>query len=455
MVSLRNLSNSRGHSKLDIFRYMLASYSTIKWSAVHIYYSLDEEFKSKQSFIDDEINHLFQGSKLRINHFRIDDLGGWKSALKIINSQDDEWIWFSCNDDHIFIDSNLDTLKSILISAEKLSKTYKFISILPSHWQEYMAQRERNRIMNSTKSKLINDFGAGEIMLESENFDVSTFRTTGAIQIVNKNLINYWFSVEKSLPADLRRTDNITNFPAGQVTLIPHREICRHFDAYTHSNLPLSVIPVMFIPEGFFSNQIKIQYGFNNRKKGFTWIHPLKEMYENECMAINRTSNQKVDMNILLEDIPLFWKKRITLIESEIIDGKKLRFAYILQKLKELCADPRLGYFPKRAAIFHLHSVFKKKYQDISRAELMLAASRTLNLRDYFLRIHYLLHFLFYSEIVLFKIVGKIYYINNCIALLFSVNFYLELVQKKEKILNIIKTPKNFLNFIRTRSPRF
>ena len=200
MVGLPNLSNSRSHSKLDIFRYMLASYSTIKWSAVYIYYSLDEEFKSKQSFIDDEINHLFQGSKLRINHFRIDDLGGWKSALKIINSQDDEWIWFSCNDDHIFIDSNLDTLNNILISAEKLSKTYKYISILPSHWQEYMAQRERNRIMGLTKSKLINDFGAGEVILEKEDFDISTFRTAGAIQIINRNLINHWFSVEQSLP---------------------------------------------------------------------------------------------------------------------------------------------------------------------------------------------------------------------------------------------------------------
>ena len=155
MVGLPNLSNSRSYSKLDIFRYMLASYSVINWSAVHIYYSLDKEFKSKKLFIDDEINYLFQGSKLRINHFRIDSLGGWKSALKIINSQDDEWIWFSCNDDHIFIDSNLDTLKSILISAEKVSKAYKFISILPSHWQEYMAQRERNRIMDMTKSKLI------------------------------------------------------------------------------------------------------------------------------------------------------------------------------------------------------------------------------------------------------------------------------------------------------------
>ncbi len=63
-----------------------------------------------------------------------------------------------------------------------------------------MAQRERNRIMGLTKSKLINDFGAGEVILEKEDFDISTFRTAGAIQIINRNLINHWFSVEQSLP---------------------------------------------------------------------------------------------------------------------------------------------------------------------------------------------------------------------------------------------------------------
>jgi hypothetical protein len=455
MVGLPKLSDSRGHSKLDIFRYMLASYSMINWSSVFIFYSLDDEFKSQQPFIDNEIKDLFQGTNLKINHFRIDDLEGWEGALKIINLQNDEWIWFSCNDDHIFIDSNLIALNKILTSAEKLSKNYKYISILPSHWQEYMAQQERNKVMSLTKSKLIDNFGSGEIIAKYDGFDISTFRTAGAIQILNKNLINYWFSDKESLPKDLRRTDNIINFPNNQITIIPHRELCRHFDAYTHSNLSLQVVPVMFIPSGFFSHQIKICYGFNSRQSGFTWLHPTKKMYSKECTARDRISNKKVDMNIDLEDLPLFWRERIISIEFQKVDEKIIRKGYVLQKLKELCADPRLGYLPFRAIISKKDDVFRSRYPDISDKELKDAAFIAFNFWDYIVRAHYFIHFLYYSDVLILKILGNFYFYLSCIRFIFDASFYKKIFNKRVMLCMLFSSPRLLIEFIKTRKPRY
>jgi hypothetical protein len=407
---LTALPEDRKHDKLEIFKFMLSSYSVIPWSKVYIYYELDENFMNRRDETDEFIHQLFP-KKLVLKNFRIDNYLHWKKALRELNQEQDEWIWLSCNDDHVFIDSDLNCLDRVLAFAAEKSEFYKYIAILPSHWQEFMALKERNRVTKKIGSPLIDTpFGEGDTLEDNDFCSVTTHRTTISIQIVNRNLLNYWFSEPQLLPSDLRRTDRILNMPKDQISIIPYRELARHFDGYTHSKVSLEVVPVMMIPDKFFEKKVKIQYGFEQRKAGFVWMHPLKEMIQNEVVHSERGStNDKCDTNILLEDTPLFWREKIEYIEREDLDPKQLREAYLEQKLKEICGDPRFGFRPLKGAITHERQIFRAKYSDLTRAELRHVAYKIWGLRDYIFRIKIFFYFLRTSRVKFFKSIWVMY----------------------------------------------
>jgi len=41
---IKNLEGDRKHSRIDVFKYTLASYAVIPWTHVYINFELDEEF---------------------------------------------------------------------------------------------------------------------------------------------------------------------------------------------------------------------------------------------------------------------------------------------------------------------------------------------------------------------------------------------------------------------------
>ena len=58
---------------------------------------------------------------------------------------------------------------------------------------------------------------------------------TGA-QIVNKNLLNYWFSSKKYPNSRVIRSEDIRYLylTSDQLVVIPKEEICAHFDGFSH-----------------------------------------------------------------------------------------------------------------------------------------------------------------------------------------------------------------------------
>ena len=380
---LYNLSDTRKHNKLDVFKYTLSSYAVIPWSKVFIYYELDDIFLESRCEIDEFIHKLFP-KNLTLNHFRIDSYPQWRIALEKLNQESDEWVWFTCNDDHVFIDSDLLYLEKILSFATEKSIQFKYVAILISHWHEFIALKNRNRLLKKIESSLINGpFGEGDILEDNHLGFVSTHKTTISIQIVNKNLINFWFSSEDLLPGDLRRTDGIQNIPNDQISITPYREIVRHFDGYSHSKVSLDVVPVMMIPENFFEGKINIQYGFEERRNKFVWIHPHKKMIGDDISHADRKNNDVCDMNILLEDIPLFWKHKVNQLVREDITQELIKISYIEHKLREVCGDPRMGYFPKDGAIEHYEKIFKLKYNDLTKDELLKISSSVWTVKNY------------------------------------------------------------------------
>ena len=95
--------------------------------------------------------------------------------------------------------------------------------------------------------------------------------------------------------------------------IVPFKEICRHFDGYQHVQpiIDNNQCPAIDIPIGFFENDIKIRYGYDDYKEGWTNINPK---------TINYYAYDTIgtDYKFTLNDLPLIWKDKTSVIDSNI-----------------------------------------------------------------------------------------------------------------------------------------
>jgi len=89
------------------------------------------------------------------------------------------------------------------------------------------------------------------------------------------------------------------------IHVIPKKELCRHFDGYGGL---LQYVPPLFIPEGFFSGEIKVRYGFADYKPGWVNVNPFRN-----CVS------DSVDLLNVIDDLPNFWQSRI--VEMVVAEG--------------------------------------------------------------------------------------------------------------------------------------
>lgn len=372
-------SNHRAHSKLEVFKYTLASYSVIPWKGAVFYIKLDEEFQKQRQELEEYIYGLFPVN-IKIYGFRLDTYEQWIEAIRLPGISNEEWIWFTCNDDHIFIDSSTAYLEKLLACASQLSsQENKDVAIFPSHWSEMLANKKRGVALNKKPFWRWHVSDAFAVLDCNYDYHLTTERTTVSIQLLTKKLLNLWFADAGRLPEDLRRTDGITP-PAEQLMIVPHREMVRHFDAYSHSGVAHKIIPPMFIPAGFFDGQVKIQYGGEKRLPGYVYIHPTKPFIFQEASHKDRTVSELCDMNCLHNGVPLFWQSRISDIQDFTLSETIKMESYLRCKVREVCADPRFGYLPMEA-IKELTAVFYQEFTP-SPKTLHLIAKNTWNWRE-------------------------------------------------------------------------
>jgi len=290
--------NLRDYSNFDIFRYSLASLTTAyPWKKVILYISLDEMYKSRQQELEDFINEEFKGHNIILRWSRNDYQQDWKDSYELL---DDNLIWFYCNHDHIFIDSSQDYLKLLVDEM----RDEELCSLAFSHWPECIRSAKYggpSKPFDPKTYKIHENY----VSCENESFD--------SIQIITKELYHRWWFEGDFNTIKLPRPDyfgiglaEIKPVPIHKV-IVPLKELCRHFDGYQHCKYPITneQCPALEIPDGFFENNIKIGYGNGRRSDGWTSFNPLI----NEYKAV---SNDGVDYKWTLDDIPLFWKKRIS-----------------------------------------------------------------------------------------------------------------------------------------------
>jgi hypothetical protein len=300
-------------TKIDIAKYTLASYATIKWSKVIVRYELTDV--SQVASFDAFILNLFPDAV--ILHERSDSQVDYKKSGELLNTVQDEWIFYSPNNDHPVIANDISIFDRLIKKAETFKKrNNNFISILYSHFSESINSAYRGTVVHE-----LNWYDSKK--LDEDDESVVLFLPRGyfaSMQILHKDLFNHWFFSKNLEGKRIVRAEDLEPFltPSPQVSIVPKKEICRHYDSYYHTlfvqkqhlaQIPPENVPPLFIPDGFFDKKIKIAFGYENYRNKWVNINPSAGSYS------FKDSVHGTDLKCLVEDIPLFWKDRICEID--------------------------------------------------------------------------------------------------------------------------------------------
>jgi hypothetical protein len=259
--------------------------------------------------LDDFIYSLFP--KAQILHTRSDSQIDYLDSIKLLDNVTDDWVFYSPNNDHPLLisqPSDIAFINSLIKKGDEYSEKNNFVSIAYSHWTEYI----------NGVNKRFGYFPKGTQKIEDTRdclvFDVPK-GDYSSIQIVNKKLFKDWFTfMDLSGRLIMRAEDLAALRDKKQIEIVPKKELCSHFDGYEHmlgysKEIFTDLIPPLFIPFGFFEKKIKIAYGYDTYRPGWTNINPLAKNYSFRDLV------HGTDLKINIEDIPLFWKSRILTID--------------------------------------------------------------------------------------------------------------------------------------------
>jgi hypothetical protein len=315
------LSYQRGNlhtdDKLDILKYSLYSFSkAYKWSKVILYIELDEYYNPRENELKQYCEEIF--GEVIYRNKRNEYQNDWKKSFELLN---DNLIWFYCNHDHIFFDSSTSYLEELI---DKM-KNEELCSLQFSHWSENIRTAKIGGV-SPPKDPKTYQIHNNHISIISDNFD--------SIQIITKELYRRWWFEGEFNHIKLPRPDffgiglaEIKPVPYHKV-IIPLKEICRHYDGYQHVQpiIDNNQCPSINIPSGFFENNIKIRYGYDDYKEGWTNINPKNNYY----YAYNTTGT---DYKFTLNDLPLIWKDKISVIDSNLNIDEEEMLQYRLKSI--------------------------------------------------------------------------------------------------------------------------
>tara|TARA_Y100000361_G_scaffold151642_1_gene169404 strand:- start:251 stop:1411 length:1161 start_codon:yes stop_codon:yes gene_type:complete len=303
--------NIQKFSNFDITRYSISSLATCHdWSKAIINIELDENIYTEKDWeiMEHHIRSEFICDVI-ISDKRITRQNQWK---EVYTEFDEDLIFYSGNNDHIWIDSDKKHLDELIKRAENSNS--KYCTISTSHWMENIRWAKSGYIeLNEiTPRKLNSNYKIEENCLSHTGINIDS------LNIISKDLYYDWIFTCDWGGIDIRRTDGISSLGGESILTIrnrngmtlpeqeiitPLKEQFRHFDGYMHQRIGNNICPVLSIPDGFFTSEIKIRYGYDDYKDGWVNLNPMKPYY-----AYDKNG---ADDRILFADIPLLWNNRI------------------------------------------------------------------------------------------------------------------------------------------------
>lgn len=298
----------RKQSKVDIFRYTLASYASLSWSKVIVRVAGDD--RSSIEALVPYVKNLFPNAEVALT--RSDTGTKYAQALDMVGPGD-PWVFFSPNNDHPFIHHDTGIFEPLLKAAEQAERNYGYpVSILFSHFTEAVNSIKPEKFLFGYTG----DFC--EVLHEDEASYTVKYEHLSllSLQIFRRSHLKNM--MESAGDRRVIRTECLgqyNDYQVPTVVIVPKEECCRHYDAYMHTSfvvkdfISASRVPPLFIPDGIFDGKIKIRYGFDQYDQSYVNINPSKEKYIFD-------SPDGTDLAIPLEKIPAFWKKSIVEVQK-------------------------------------------------------------------------------------------------------------------------------------------
>lgn len=291
-------------TKYDIFRYSFESYFGLGFKELFV----NVDFENKE----DEVNFLKFYNNFNIKIGRSSNKHDYLNVFSKFNLND--WIFFTPNNDHPYISNDNSWILYFEDIANEISLKYStdFVSIFYSHFTESISSLKNN-------SYLFNN-DISEVLEENENYYVVKFKNLQfvSIQVLKARFLIHLFKLIPEGEHKIIRLEDLSkhiNFDIPTISIIPRMELCRHFDSYLHTIFHHSrfikpnIVPPLFIPKGYFQEDIKIRVGHSDYKYGYVNINAEADKFVFE----NRLNG--IDLKIKREHLPYFWEPKISLIE--------------------------------------------------------------------------------------------------------------------------------------------
>lgn len=213
-------SGNPQEDKLDILKYMIASYSLIPWDKAILQIELDGDYQDREPELKEWVTKCFKGQNYEYTSQRCTNILAWRSRLdEVLAPYDERYpVWFACNHDHIFIAPNLDLVNKI--DELFLTSEDDYNTLFYSHWSEFL----RHAAMCGWKEEI-------DGFISYNPFDCAVH----SMQIVSKSLLLRWFETPVDPNAYMPRTDWCPGVKSPPFRIfMPKQEIGCHFDGYSH-----------------------------------------------------------------------------------------------------------------------------------------------------------------------------------------------------------------------------
>jgi hypothetical protein len=250
----------RTDDRLDVAKYSLASFRpldkvTSKWI---FNFELADGCAGREEEFGAWIRENFPEDKTVINWYRCNNYEQWQEIADLINAESDNLIFPAGNEDHIFMDSDIELFKEGLELVANDPDTNAVL--FTSHFPETMRA-----------SYYYNPEG----ITDNGHYAWYSMGNNDALRVMKKDFFNYYVEVMKNRNMTFYRTEdwNSVGLPTCKM-YCPTKEQFRHYDGYGHVQIGADVCPPLEIPSGFFEKSMIVKYGYDQRQEGCVNINP-------------------------------------------------------------------------------------------------------------------------------------------------------------------------------------
>lgn len=298
----------RKQSKIDIFKYSLASYVPIPWT--HVILRIDGELREEIEKLRPFLMECFPGADLVFERCNT----GTKYAKVLEKYRDgNPWVFFSPNNDHPFIYKDPNVFQKLIEAAELTEKKQNLpVMILFSHFTESINSISPSRFLYG----FTGDFCQ---IVDEDPFSYTVkYNHIGLLSLQIFRLNHLLEMMKMAGDNKVIRPENLgayIEYNKDSILIVPKMELCRHYDGYMHTSffvrdyISAARVPPLFIPDGFFEKTMRIRFGYDDYLNGWVNINPKFDRY------IFESKTEGTDLGMSLDDLPYFWRSRTAQID--------------------------------------------------------------------------------------------------------------------------------------------